>query len=102
MAWSIFTVIVIAVVLFLVWNYTVDNPEILEDIDDAVLIRCTISDMLYERLVDVGLNRDQILVLDAMLQGERVLAGDIRDIAKHAKEVSKSVAWNAICYTADS
>ena len=101
MVWPIFPAIVAMIAVAAFWNYASDNPEILEDVADAALVRCTLSDMLYERFVDAGLNRDQLLILDAMLQGESVSAGDVRDIAKHAKEVSKSVAWGAICHITD-
>lgn len=101
MVWPIFPAIVAIIAVATFWHHTSNNPEILEDVADAALVRCTISDMLYERFADAGLNWNQMLILNAMQQGERVSAGDVRDIAKHAKEVSKSVAWGAICHITD-
>lgn len=69
MFWPIFPAI--AIVTAVILNHMANNPDILEDVADAVLVRCALSDMLYERLVDADLNWDQVLAPEAMLQGER-------------------------------
>ena len=85
------------VVVVLIWNHTLENPEILDGFADAALVRCEISDLLYEKMVDVGLNQDQIAKLDAMMQGREVAARDVRDVGGHVKHVVNAAKWDMLC-----
>lgn len=95
---SILTVIGIAAVALIVAAYVYDNPRILWGVADAALARCEVSALLYEKLVEIGLNQYQMATLDAIMQGKEVAVRDVRDIdghVRHAVNVAKSgmVCW---------
>lgn len=101
MSWPIYPIIGFVVVGFLIANHVADNPRILENAADAALVRCEIGSILYESMVDVGLNQYQMATLDAMMQGKEVAARDVRDLGGHVKHVVNVAKWDTLCSFAD-
>lgn len=101
MVWPFIPVIGGVVFVAMIGNYVANNPGILEDVADTILVRCEISDLLYEAMISVGLNQDHIFILDTMSRGEEVAAKDVRDIGSRVKDMGKSIAWDTICHIAD-
>lgn len=98
MVWpAIPTAFALVAIAFIIGDYVDDNPKILENVADAVLMYCSIDDLLYEKMVDAGLSQDHILILDAMRQGKEVSARDVRDLGGHVKHVVGAAKWGTIC-----
>ena len=92
---TVFVIVIIAL-------YAANNPEILDGLADAALVRCTIDARLADVLDSVGVNQNDRLILDSLVKGEKVLVGDVRSIDDRIKNLAAtSIMWDTICHIAD-